>query len=387
MKNYILIPLLTVFFIGDLHAAKPAQPGKATTKRVAPRIAPQKKYTGSTTGPKVFSNTKNNLVRSQISSAIGLMKSGQYAQAATSFLNLSRRPEAIKERPQIKYLLGLCLMELNLNQVAAFQFVDVIKSTDKKWTRQAIEKLLVATDRLGDETLLNYAIQRIDVASVPQQNRDMLFFRLGEIKSKAGLHGDAAALYSKVGSKSRYYFSALYNKGLAQAEANQTDLALQSFQRLLDARSSGKVTDTNKVAAQMAIARILYQKKDWEKSIEAYSKIPRDHFMWHDAMFEKSWAMLRGARFRSSLSNFQSLHSTFYEDAYIPETLLLRAIVYLYICKYDEMEKVVGLFEKQYLPTATSINSFLNNKSVAEAYFLEIQKINILRNDPESRKN
>ncbi len=362
----------------------------ASAQSAKKKVAPGRKATTTRNveqkGPKVFSNSKNSGLRAQISSALGLMKSGQHAQAANAFLSLSRKADAVAERPQIKYLLGLSLMELNLNQTASFQFVDVIKSSDPRWTRQAIEKLLIATDRLGDETLLNYAIQRIDVASVPQQNKDMLYFRLGEVKAKAGQQTEAADLFSKVGSNSRYYFSAIYNKGLAQAEANQTDLALQTFEKLVDTRNTNKVNDTNKVAAEMAIARTLYQKKEWDKSIEAYAKIPRDHPLWHDAMFEKSWAMLRSARFRSSLSNFQSLHSSFYEDAYIPESLLLRAIVYLYICKYDEMEKVVGLFEAQYGPIATSIDNFLNSKKRPDSYFAEIQKINILRNDPESRK-
>jgi len=352
-------------------AAVPAR--KTTTRKVVP-------------GPKIYSTAPTAANRAQISSALGLMKSGQYAQAANAFLVLSRRSDLMMERPQIKYYLGLCLMELNLNQVASFQFVDVIKSNDQKWTRQAIEKLLVVTDRLGDETLLNYAIQRIDVSSVPTQNRDMLFFRLGEIKQKAGLFQEAAELYSKVAPQSRYYYSALYNKGLSQDEANQTDHALQSFQTLLTARRGAKVTDTNRVAAMMAIARTYYQRQEWDKAIEWYSKIPRDHVMWHDSMFEKSWAMLRSARFRSSLSNFQTLHSAFYDDAYIPETLLLRSIVYLYICKYDEMEKVINLFETQYGPIAQKINSFLASRASAETYFQEIQKINILKNDPEAKK-
>ncbi len=346
----------------------------ATTRKAAP------------TGAKVYSASKNSGQRAQISAALGLMKAGQYAQAANSLLLLSRRPDLEAERSQIKYLLGLSLMELNLNQVASFQFVDVIKSNDKRWARQAIEKLLVVTDRLGDETLLNYAIQRVDVSSIPNQNRDMLYFRLGEIKSKAGLQKESAELYSKVAPSSRYYYSALYNKGLAYAEANQTDLAIQTFKTLVNSRGSSKVDDTNKVAAQMAIARTLYQKQEWLKSIEAYAKIPRDHVMWHNATFEKSWAMLRAARFRSSLSNFQTLHSSFYEDAYIPESLLLRAIVYLYICKYDEMEKVVGLFESQYGPASEKINGFLSRNSSSDAYFQEIQKINVIRKDHESKK-
>lgn len=338
-------------------------------------------------GPKIYTTTTNSSARNQISQALGLFKSGQYAQASNAFLALSRRGDLASERPQTKYYLGLALMEQSLNQVAAFQFVDVIRSGDQRWTRQAIEKLLIVTDRLGDETLLNFAIQRIDVSQVPTQHRDMLFYRLGEIKYKAGLFQEAATLYGKVGSQSRYFYNALYGKGLSYAEANQTELALQTFQKLREMRETAKVTDMNRVSADMAIARVYYQKQNWDKAIESYAKIPRDHVMWHQAMFEKTWAMLRAARFRSTLSNFQTLHSTYYEDAYIPETLLLRSIVYLYICKYDEMEKVLGLFESQYGPINTKINQFLNQQSSAEAYFQEVNKAFIVKKDADAKKN
>ncbi len=374
--SYIFAASLALGFSTEVSAQ---QRKKAVAKRPT-AVAPRK------VGRKVYAPTANTGSRSQISQALGLLKAGQYPQAANAFLALSRRGDMASERPQIKLYLGLALMEQNLNQVAAFQFVDVIKSGDQRWTRQAIEKLLVVTDRLGDETLLNYAIQRIDVNQVPTQHRDMLYFRLGEIKHKAGLFQEAAALYDRVGPQSRYYYSAIYGRGLAQAEAKQPDLALQSFQKLRDMRDSSKVTDMNRVSAEMAIARTYYQKQNWEKAIEMYSKIPRDHVMWHAAMFEKTWAMLRAARFRSTLSNFQTLHSTYYEDAYMPETLLLRSIVYLYICKYDEMEKVLTLFETQYIPAANKINQFLTQQNSADLYFQEVNKAFIMKKDADAKK-
>lgn len=367
-KNMLKISLILMSLssVGFAKATKPV------AKKTAPVIV--QKVANPNAGLKVYTKSANSNVRNQIANALTQMKSGQYVQAANNLLALSRRPELSAERTQLKYLLGVAMMELNMNQVASFQFVDVIKSADAKYTRQAIEKLLIVTDKLGDETLLNYAIQRIDVGSVPTQHRDMLFYRMGEIKQKAGLYSEAVQLYSKVGEKSRYHLNALYNMGLSQAEANQTDLALGTFQKLLNSRAAANVTDTNKVAAQMAIARTLYQKKDWEASADAYSKIPRDHMLWHDSIFERSWAMLRAARFRSALSNFQSLHSSYYDNFYIPETLLLRSIVYLYICKYDEMDKVLTLFDKQYGPVEKSISNFLNTKSSAESYFQELNK-------------
>lgn len=373
-KIFLVYALALVSFLGWASNANAAGKSSVTTTRKAVK------------GARVYTTSKSTTTRGQLSGALGMMKSGQYPQAANALLSLSKRSDLSGERAQIKYYLGLCLMEMNLNQAAAFQFVDVIKNADRKWTRQAIDKLLVVTDRLGDETLLNYAIQRIDVRQVPAANRDMLYFRLGEIKHKAGLPQEAVRLYSQVGSQSRYYYSALYGMGLAQAEAKQPDLALQSFQKLLDMRSNAKVTDVNRVAAQLSIARVYYQKQNWDKAIEAYSLVPRDSVMWHQALFEKTWAMLRAARFRSTLSNFQTLHSAFYEDAYIPETLLLRSIVYLYICKYDEMEKTIGLFESQYGPISNKINQYLNQRHSSEDYFQEVNKAYLVKRDSDTTR-
>lgn len=336
---------------------------------VTATAAPPKKMVAR---PRV--NSGGSALRQQLSQALALAKAGQYQPAATALFNLARRPELESEKAQIKYILGLMLMELRLNQVAAFQFVDVIRLGTPKYTKLAIEKLSTVADDLGDDTLLNYAISRIDVNDVPLAGRDMVFFRIGEIKLKNKKFEEAIQNFSKVQVGGSYYNQAVFNRGLAELEMGRADAALKSFHQLLSLRSKAGVTDTNRVAAQLAIARALYQKQEWEASVEAYSQIPRDHFLWHQALFEQSWAMLRSARFRSTLSNFQSLHSAYYEDFYIPESLLLRSIVYLYICKYDEMEKVLTLFEKSYSPVRSRINSFLNSSNDPMAYYNEIEK-------------
>ncbi|MCC2678514.1 MAG: hypothetical protein K0R29_1090 [Pseudobdellovibrio sp.] len=307
-------------------------------------------------------------VKAQVDVAVGLIKSGKNLQAAQKLLDIINRNQVPSARPRLKYLFGLALLELNLNQTAAFQFVDVVRSSDINWTKPALEKLLIVTDKLGDETLLNFALQRIEIDQIPAANREMIYYHLAETKHKLGNQAEAITFYSRITSKSRYYYNALYNMGLAQAELGKTDEALQSFKKLLNSRLGSRPNDTNKVSAVMAIARTYYQQKQWAKAIEVYSKIPRDHPLWHSALFEKTWAMLRSARFRSTLSNFQSLHSSYYDDAYLPETLLLRAIVYLYICQYDEMEKVLSLFNTQYGGALKKINGFLEKNDMNDYY-------------------
>lgn len=318
---------------------------------------------------------RDSSLRQQLSNALQLAQSGQYQPAAQALFNLVKRTEVQGERPQIKYILGKMLMAMGFHQVAAYQFVDVIRSDDNRYMKKAIEELSIVADGLGDDTLLNYAISKVDVNDFPDKNKDMIYFRIGEIKLKNKNFEDAVNAFSKVNLGSSYNNQALYLKALSYLEMNKTEPAVAVFQQLLDHRRTSGVTDTNRVSALMGVARALYQKQDWDSSIEAYSMVPRDHFYWHDALFEQSWAMLRGARFRSVLSNFQSLHSAYYEDSFIPESLLLRAIVYLYICKYDEMEKVLALYNSIYEPVRLKINNFLSNYSELPQYYLELEKV------------
>lgn len=322
----------------------------------------------------------------QLSSALSLAKSGQFLPASSQLFALSRKTEPGADQMQMKYLTGLMLYELKLFQVAAFQFIDVIRNGNNRYIKQAIEKLSMAADQLGDDTLLNYAISKVQLEEFPADARDMLFFRIGEMKLKSKDYEGALAAFAKVRPGNRYYAQALYNRGLTAAEMNKATDAVNAFQALMNLRSSAKVTDTTKVAATMGLARSYYQLQDWDKALAAYREIPRDHELWHDAMFEMSWAYLRSARFRSALSNFQTLHSTYYEDFYLPESLLLRAIVYLYICKYNEMDKVLGLFEKTYGPARARITDFVNSAKDPMDYFNELDKVVQMRRDVRQGK-
>ncbi len=370
MKKLLLLLIVASFV---MPAASSAQ-RKANSKQLTPRR----------TAPVIPSNSREATLRNQLGNALRMAQGGQYESAANALFSLSRRTELADERPQIKYILGTMLIELKMYQTAAFQFVDVIRTKHPKYSKMAIEKLSVVADSLGDDTILNYAISRVDLNDFPANLKDMIHFRLGEIKLRNREFGQAAELFGRVSYGSSYYFQALYNKGLAELEANQPALAIGTFNKMLDARRKAPVTDTNRVAAQIGLARALYQKQDWEASIEAYSQVPRDTIMWHDAIFEQSWAMLRAARFRSALSNFQTLHSAYYEDFYMPESLLLRSIVYLYICKYDEMEKVLSLFEKTYGPVRTRIGDFLKTTTEASAFYAEVEKAHFMKTTDKS---
>lgn len=281
------------------------------------------------------------------------------------------------DRLQVKYLFGLTLLEQGYYQLAAIQFVDVIRQGgNSRYLRQSIDKLSIAADELGDETLLNYALRRVDTNSFPRSRRDTLFYRLGENAYLSGRRSAAALQYAKVPSNSRYYFSAQYQLMTIHLENNRPNDAIQVARRLQSiARNPNDLQIAN-----LGLARSYYQKQDWDNAIKHYRQIPRDSRYWGDSLFETSWAQLRSARFRSVLGTLQTLHSPFYEEEYMPESLLVRGIVYLYICKFDELEKTMNLFEGLYGQYANRMSRFYSaNARRSRSYLAELVKADEVR--------
>ncbi len=329
-------------------------------------------------------------VLQDIANAIAMIKQGRYQDASLRLFQMSRSPKYSERRMQIRYLLGITLFDMKLYQVSAFQFISVIRDGNNKYVRQSLEKLSIAADKLNDDTMLNYAVSKVKLEEFPKANQDMLRFRIGEIQIKARLFEEAARTLAGVGANSEWYAKSKYLEGVANSERSALPEALENFKDLIMRESPKGVAHPNRVAAMMGMARVYYQQKQWDQAIELYKQIPRDSEFWHDQLFEISWAQMRAAQFRNVLSNFHSLHSAYYEDFYIPESILLRGIVYLYICQYDEMEKTLDLFERIYKPVLLNLTNFLKAYNKPMTYYDEIasQQDNIddLKKNASSRR-
>lgn len=310
------------------------------------------------------------------------VRRNDYFEASKIFFGLLDKEKNPTRLLQIRFILGRTLQELKLHQVAAFPYYEIIRSEGKtnpknRYVRQSLERLTVAGDSLESDILLNYAVKQIDEEDFPASNRDMLYFRRGEVRYHDGNFIEAAREYNRVRPNSSFYNRARYDLGLVLVEANQLEKAEQVFAALAETSSDAGVTNKSRVNALMGKARTLYQRKMFADAIDAYREIPRDTEQWHDALFESTWALLQDGRFRSALSNFHSLHSPFYDDFYQPESLLLRSIVYHYICRYDEMDTTLNLFDRVYGPVQRDLRATLTSTSPSSAISLyrEVRRV------------
>lgn len=312
---------------------------------------------------------------SEAKRAAALARSGDPGGAAQRFYQLSVDPRYSKSRIQAKYLLGLALADMQLYQPAAFQFIEVLKSSDQRFQRKALERLVIIADQLGNDGLLQFAISRVRIADIPSELRDLVYYRMAEIKLRAGQYQEAVRGFENIRPRTAYFPKARYMAALAIAQNKQPEKAAEMFAELEGYLADRPVNDDSRVAAQLGRARSLYQAGRHEEALQAYRRIPRDSKHWHDALFESAWAMLRATRFRSLLGTMESLQSHFYDDYFMPEALMLRSIVYLYICQFNEMEKTLDTFEKVYKPVQQRLVAFLRINSGPVSVYRDLARV------------
>ena len=287
-----------------------------------------------------------------------IIERGDYVLGSRELYRLSRGSFFKSKRIQIKYTLGMTFLEMKLYHLASLQFVYVIRR-DKRgsYKAKAIEKLSQILDHFGENSLFCPLGDVIKEYEYPSQVKDEMNFYFGKCAFYEKDYRKARRHFGKVRSNSSIHNQSLYYRALSYAEENKVSQSATLFRELANANQG--LTTTNRVAALMGLARVLYQGGQFENSIKIYRSIPRDTPYFYDSLLENSWNYLRSGKFRSALSNFQSLHSPFYKDRYQPESLILRSFVYLYICKYYEMEKVLDFFSAIYKPVYESINKSL----------------------------
>ena len=297
----------------------------------------------------------------QLRTALRRVKIKDYHSSSQSLFLLLKKKELAGQRHKIRYNLGLSLYNMGLYYPAVVQFQTLIRQKAKGYKKASLRKIAQSALALREDALLRYSIAHGALKHLPRSQRVVLHYHYGEYYLRRKIYKKAVRHFSRVPKNSRLFHKTLYNKGLAYAEMNQFQQAVREFNKL-QRRLSDQVTNNLRVAAVMGQARSYYQGRKWQTAVDVYYKVPKDSPFWHDTLLERSWALLRAGRLRSALGNFQTLHSAYYTEYYQPESLLLRAIVYLYICKYFEMAKVLDLFKKTYYPVYSQVNDLIKQK-------------------------
>jgi tetratricopeptide (TPR) repeat protein len=367
MKS-ILIFTVSALMISPAWAQSPAKK-TSSAKPGSPQI-----NTGKTRPLQKSKGAPRKKTSREWENARKLFQAKNYKQAAVSFYQISKRSKDPLQKRRAKYFLAVSLYKMNMKQVAAFPFVDLVRSGEGLEKKKSFDYIVMIADELGEPSLLNYSLNHIKQDELSDTARAIFLGRLGEASLNRGQIPEAQNYFERALELKKNENSLLYQLAMTELLAKNPEKGAARFGQLVDKLQNRPPQDLQKGLAILGQARSFYQGKRWSEAIELYRQVPKDHPLYRQSLMELSWALFRGGQFRSALSPLRTLHTPFYENFYDPESLLLHGTILLFICHYDEIQSIIKSFDDNYYPAFTKIQEWLETSRSEEDYYLEVVK-------------
>lgn len=166
-----------------------------------------------------------------------------------------------------------------------------------------------------------------------------------------GLKFDQAGQwFAKVPKPGAYYARATFYRGVLAHLGTRNSEAIALFQEVKKQASALAEHDKRNLTelANLNLARIKYQERQFVASVGFYSNIPKDSDHWLTALFESSWAFLLLEKANNALGNIHTLHSAYFNQRFYPESFIVESITYLRLCRYDRVHDAIKRFNERY---------------------------------------
>lgn len=299
------------------------------------------------------------------------------ASAWAKFYAIEKRSKELNkaERASLYQIQADILMRSGYPILASVYAADAIKthpiathrdlgkawSTLKVITRQ--KPLQMLTEELAEELVVD--------SKVPYFDRDWHYFEGNNLATK-GKPRKALRLYSKLRMDDRYYLPAKYQKAMIYAEDDKLKKAIVELRSILTAIAEIK-PNLDQIEKQrlfdmtnLALGRLYYQTQDFKRAIFHFRQVTRGGESFYDSLFEQSWAFFMAGYPSHALGTLHGTNSPFYEEVFNPEASMLRAIVFYWMCRYEDSRNALADFMENHSKTVESLGVFLSRQRLSE---------------------
>lgn len=183
-----------------------------------------------------------------------------------------------------------------------------------------------------------------------------------KVKYAAGNLSEAGELFAKVGRQSRFFAAALYFRGLIAARGKRYEAARRNLCEIVeqeDQNSFSFYVDGRYFAikdlAYLALGRIAHEQGRFDDAYYFYFRVPEDSERLPEALYEAAWSMFQKGEYRAASAFIEQFDRTFPGSPLAPDVLLLRAMIMLKSCRFDEVRKTLDELVSMYAPVQEEV--------------------------------
>jgi outer membrane protein assembly factor BamD (BamD/ComL family) len=318
-----------------------------------------------------------------MANALRLYQQERYEEAAVQFQRVveGETQDAPANIQKAQFHLGKCLFHLRFYQSALAVFDEIVEQGNRHlYFPSTLQWLAQLASQLPEPADIIRRVGRYSAEQLGQFNNNesrnlynQLLYLLGRSKYNDGNFDEAIALFRQVQRNSRFYIQARFFEGISHVRAHRAQPAVEAFreiQRALDEGVQG-VEDPSRMAdlAWLELARIYYSTRHYDSAVEAWNHVDVDSEYWLDSLFEESWAYFLQQDYARALGNIHTLNSPYFVNAFYPESLVLKSVIFFSNCQYDDAETVIAQFNERFGDTRPALLGYLQQYQDNASFF------------------
>ncbi|MGZ6162072.1 MAG: hypothetical protein ACXWLS_01975 [Myxococcaceae bacterium] len=261
----------------------------------------------------------------------------QERAARTLYAFIESTPPTDENYAWAQYFLARCLIDLNLRHAGAVYLAKVAhERSNPQVLPKTLEALKVLTLVPHDEVLIDEQIfGSLDLGFLPDSVSDYANYQQGLVDLRVGNERWAKTHFVKLEEESveasRAKFALLVTR-LKNAKAVD-DQMIEDF---LELSKDEKLTLEARNEARLAVARLRYERKDYEGALKAYEMVQLPSLDPGRATLylEEAWTRYNLGQLRATIGLLTTLDAPSFRDEFLPDKYILRALVYRDLCQF-----------------------------------------------------
>lgn len=276
------------------------------------------------------------------------------------FAFIEGTPPTDENHPWAQYFLARCFIDLGLRHAGAVYLAKVARERSNPQvlprTLEALRTLILVPH---DEVLIDEQVfGSLDLGFLPDTVSDYANYEQGLVDLRVGNERWANTHFAKLdeGSveASRAKFALLVTR-LKKLEGKAVpDEMIEDFLAL---SNDEKLTMEARNEARLAVARLRYERKDFEGALKAYEMVQLPSLDPGRATLylEEAWTRYNLGQLRAAMGLLTTLDAPSFREEFLPDKYILRALVYRDLCHYLPAKRAAKELTRRYAESLESI--------------------------------
>ena len=220
-------------------------------------------------------------------------------------------------------------------------FTTLSKVGSQDQQQHGLARLLDLTHLSGNRALGRQFAAQAEV-SLRQKKSALLLYAKGKHDYRENQLVSSRRAFSKIPASATEYSRAQYFIGVIAVRQGKLDPAEVAFRKALgDATSISDSEESRIVRGQalLALARIAYEKSQFDVAVDLYNRVPRDSPSFDEAMYELVWIAIKAKNYEKALRKLELLLISQSDVLDSSAARLLKGRLKLMLKDYDAAER------------------------------------------------